>query len=60
MNGGWVREVRHIFREGNQCTDGLTNLTHDAGSGLHILEEPPLQVLKLLEDDRIWVMILRS
>ena len=48
---GWVREVRHIFREGNQCADFLANMAQSYPVGLSVLCTPPPGLLPLLEAD---------
>ncbi|OMO81979.1 hypothetical protein CCACVL1_12120 [Corchorus capsularis] len=52
IKGDWIVEIRHIFREGNRCADCLASLAHEAEKGLTIYNEPPQQLLPLLQDDR--------
>lgn len=50
---GWVKEVRHIFREGNRCADFLANFAQNCSRGLTILQSPPADLGPLLALDKI-------
>ncbi|OMP01714.1 hypothetical protein CCACVL1_03019 [Corchorus capsularis] len=48
IEGGWIIEIRHVYREGNRCADCLAMLAHDAANGLSICPEPPDELLTLI------------
>ncbi|KAE8698685.1 hypothetical protein F3Y22_tig00110597pilonHSYRG00634 [Hibiscus syriacus] len=52
LKGGWIREVRHMWREGNKCVDRLVNLAVTQAETLTILQAPSDEVNQLLEADR--------
>lgn len=46
INGGWIVEIRHIFRKENKCTDHLANLDQDFNIRmLHFFEPRSLKPL---------------
>ncbi|OMO84077.1 hypothetical protein CCACVL1_11015 [Corchorus capsularis] len=49
--GDWIREIIHVYMEGNRCADFLANFGHDNLIGSVELLDPPLGLLPLLEQD---------
>ncbi|OMO77546.1 hypothetical protein CCACVL1_14977 [Corchorus capsularis] len=59
IQGDWIVELRHIFREGNWCADCLALLVHDGDYGVSFYEERPGQLLHLLHKDQVRIGTLR-
>lgn len=55
----WSLEIEHIYREANLVADGVANLTTDMSTGLHMLEIPPEDVWRFLEEDSQGVAFTR-
>ena len=47
----WQCLIRHVYRESNKVADYLANLGHSLELGVTYFEDPPLQVLGLLDND---------
>ncbi|KAK3226132.1 hypothetical protein Dsin_005994 [Dipteronia sinensis] len=51
MKNNWCCNIRHVYREGNRVADGLAKLGHSLDLGITIFDDPPSQILGILEDD---------
>ena len=47
----WEVKIAHIYREGNRCADTISNYALSLPQGLHILEDLPNAVKKILIED---------
>ncbi|OMO71948.1 hypothetical protein CCACVL1_18010 [Corchorus capsularis] len=59
LQGNWIVDVRHIFRKGNPCADGLADLAHTVTDGVSYYDDPPTPLLPLLMEDREGIGVLR-
>lgn len=59
VKGDWVREITHVYREGNRCADFLANFGQDIPQGSLVLMEPPAGLLPLIEHDANGIAIRR-
>ncbi|KAK3213286.1 hypothetical protein Dsin_017992 [Dipteronia sinensis] len=51
MDNNWCCSIQHVYREGNRVADGLAKLGHSLDLGITIFDDPPSQILGVLEDD---------
>ena len=47
----WLVHIVHVYREANRLADGLANLAFSLPFGFHRLDETPIEVVVLLQED---------
>ncbi|KAK6926768.1 Ribonuclease H domain [Dillenia turbinata] len=55
-----IREVNHIYREGNKCADHLANLGLSQDPGIHFFQSPPDCFKPLLLLDELGTSSVRA
>ncbi|XP_019150983.1 PREDICTED: uncharacterized protein LOC109147779 [Ipomoea nil] len=59
MHGFYAFEFKHIFREGNQCTDYFANMGQDSQWATNILRHPPEEIIQMLNRDANGIVVRR-
>ena len=59
LERSWKVTVAHTYREGNKCVDAIANHALSLSQGLHILENPPGSVSRIMMDDIVGVSFSR-
>ena len=60
LNKEWKIKIAHNYRERNRCADAIANHVFSLPQGLHILEDLPDEVKKILLQDIVGVSFPKS
>jgi hypothetical protein len=51
LNSIWSVRITYVYWEANRCADMLANLGCTFQHGLHVFNNPPIEVKMVLDDD---------